>query len=190
MDWVMDHGCATEDEVPYGGDDGTCTTASESSSAGGFLSASTMVGKSGNGAASFGMHGWETLPQNLYAPLMRAVHEKGPVGVAVAAGDLWFYSEGVFDGCGKDAIINHAVVLLGYGEDSQRGKYWLLQNSWGTFWGESGTFRLLRRDDADSAWCGINNQPELGVGCTGGPPQVTVCGICGILYDSVVPHFG
>jgi len=28
-----------------------------------------------------------------------------------------------------------------------------------------------------------------GVACKGGPSEVTVCGSCGVLYDSVVPEF-
>merc|ERR1719440_2019487 len=140
------------------------------------------------GGSSFGMMGWETLPKNEYEPLMRALAEKGPVAVSAAA-DTWFnYESGIFNGCGKDAVIDHAVVAMGYGEDaSTNAKFWLIQNSWGETWGESGHIRLQRIDSGD--YCGMNNDPQKGVACEGETTPVPVCGMCGVLFDSVVPHF-
>ena len=34
--------------------------------------------------------------------------------------------------------IDHAVVAVGYGTDPTYGAYFLVRNSWGTSWGESG----------------------------------------------------
>lgn len=137
-----------------------------------------------------GLLGWERLPENQYEPLLRAVAERGPVGVSVSGKPLHHYNSGIFDNCGKDAVIDHAVTLMGYGKDKDlHAKYWLVQNSWGKSWGEHGLFRLLRRNDDDVHQCGKDMQPERGTGCNGGPTEVQVCGMCGILYDSVVPHF-
>lgn len=138
----------------------------------------------------YGMRGWERLPANRYEPLMRAVAEHGPVAVAVAGAPWNNYILGIFDDCSKDAVIDHAVTLMGYGEDKEwQAKYWLIQNSWGSFWGENGRIRLLRKDNDEVAQCGKDKQPELGTACEGGPSEVEVCGMCGILYDSVVPYF-
>lgn len=137
-----------------------------------------------------GMRAWERLPPNTYAPLMHALVERGPAAVAVSASDWFDYGRGVFDGCSKDAIIDHAVTLIGYGYDTDlKKKFWHIQNSWGPEWGEDGTIRLLRRDNDDTEQCGMDTQPEVGNGCDGGPKQVRVCGMCGLLYDAVVPHF-
>merc|ERR1719213_1487178 len=137
-------------------------------------------------ANNFGMTGWETLPKNEYAPLARALAERGPVAVSVAA-DTWFnYESGIFNGCGKDAIIDHAVVAIGYGEEAGH-KYWVIQNSWGNDWGEDGRIRLERHETGD--YCGMNNDPQKGVACQGETTPVPVCGMCGVLFESVVPHF-
>mmetsp|Transcript_10466 Transcript_10466/g.20179 ORF Transcript_10466/g.20179 Transcript_10466/m.20179 type:complete len:457 (+) Transcript_10466:66-1436(+) len=129
--------------------------------------------------------GWKSLPSNQAAPVMQALVNEGPVVVAVD-GNNWFdYDSGVFDSCDKDAILGHAVLAKGYGTDEGK-KYWLIQNSWGSGWGEQGHIRLLMHDDEEQ-WCGIDSKPKEGVGCDGGPPQVTVCGTCGILYDPIIP---
>jgi cathepsin L len=135
---------------------------------------------------NFGMTGWSTLPKNQYEPLMRALAETGPVAVSVAA-DQWFsYESGIFNGCEKDAVISHAVVAIGYGEEDGT-KFWSIQNSWGEDWGENGVIRLERHEDG--GYCGMNNDPQKGVACQGETAPVPVCGMCGILFDSVVPHF-
>jgi len=137
-------------------------------------------------AVAVGMKAWERLPENSYEPLLRAVYERGPVAVSVTAEGWNSYAHGIFDSCPKDAVINHAVTLIGFGEDVH--KFWLVQNSWGPKWGEKGRIRLLRQD-GEEQYCGTDRQPKLGTGCKGGPAEVRVCGMCGILYDSVVPHF-
>ncbi|CAK9105406.1 unnamed protein product [Durusdinium trenchii] len=135
-----------------------------------------------------GLRGWQRLPVNRYEPLLRAVYERGPVGVSVAARSWHLYSAGVFDYCDQDAVIDHAVTLIGFGRDPKSSeKFWLIQNSWGHHWGEGGRIRLLREEDESR--CGWDRQPEKGTACKGDPAQVRVCGMCGILYDSVVPHF-
>jgi len=37
---------------------------------------------------------------------------------------------------------NHAIALVGWGYDSTYGDYWILRNSWGSSWGESGYMRI------------------------------------------------
>jgi cathepsin L len=137
---------------------------------------------------SFGMYAYQRLPENKYEPLMRAVYERGPVAISVAADGWEYYMDGIFDSCDKDAVINHAVTLIGYGKDPSGPKFWLIQNSWGPSFGENGRIRLLR-SDAEESYCGMDNQPQQGTGCENGPVAVKVCGMCGILYDNVVPYF-
>jgi cathepsin L len=127
------------------------------------------------------------LPSNQYTPLLEALYESGPVGVSVAAGKWFNYQSGIFDSCtgSAGAVVDHAVVAVAFGEQAGT-KYWTLMNSWGYNWGENGYIRLLRRDN-DSSHCAQNHKPELGTACKPYPAQQTVCGMCGILFENVVP---
>lgn len=69
--------------------------------------------------------------------LMNAVAYQ-PVSVSIDAGgsDFQFYSNRTFTGpCGTR--LNHAVLAVGYGT-SNGTNYWMVKNSWGTSWGDSG----------------------------------------------------
>jgi len=199
LDYTLRHGLNDDSETPYAGVDLKCSKdlslaegvgATQSDELEQIVAAGLHnAGESSKGPSAFGLTGWERLPENKYEPLMRAVVEHGPVAVSVAATAWSSYMQGVFDHCDADAVIDHAVTMIGYGKDDDlKEKFWLIQNSWGNDWGEHGRIRILRRD-SDETECGVDRQPEVGTGCDGGPTQVPVCGMCGILYDSVVPHF-
>jgi len=133
--------------------------------------------------------GFVQLPQNENKPLLQALAQHGPVVVSADATGWSLYEDGVYDECGKDAILNHAILMMGYGTDHDLKKdYYLIRNSWGDRWGEKGHIRLLRKkvDDADQH-CGTDTKPLDGVGCKGGPAEMAVCGMCGILSDSAYP---
>ncbi|CAG9798426.1 unnamed protein product [Chironomus riparius] len=78
----------------------------------------------------------------------------GPIIIAMNvdrnSGLFQHYKKGVFydEGCIKSdkdcKTINHSMLLLGYGitEDSKRKPYFLVQNSWGSDWGEDGFIRM------------------------------------------------
>ncbi|KAG4967827.1 hypothetical protein JHK82_033542 [Glycine max] len=73
-----------------------------------------------------------------------------------AAANQRLYLKGVFSGiCGKQ--LNHGVTIVGYGKGTS-DKYWIVKNSWGADWGESGYIRM-KRDAFDKAGtCGIAMQ--------------------------------
>lgn len=40
---------------------------------------------------------------------------------------------------------NHEAILVGWGHDSTENvDYWILRNSWGSWWGEKGYARIQR----------------------------------------------
>ena len=126
------------------------------------------------------------LPENDYNALIQTVANVGPVAVSVAADEWSFYDSGIFNGsCGTE--VNHVVALEGYGTDENGNNYWLVRNSWSESWGEKGYIRIYREKSAKDVVCGIDSNPNIGNGCEGGPSQITVCGLCGILSDSAYP---
>merc|ERR1712141_100023 len=76
----------------------------------------------------------------------------GPAGTTIFADYLFDYSYGIFEdprcceettdpNCRKEH--NHAVTAVGYGSEGGRD-FWIVKNSWGPSWGESGFFRIKR----------------------------------------------
>jgi C1A family cysteine protease len=85
-----------------------------------------------------------------------------PVTIAINAESPYFklYSSGIIDYkyfCEKDYTLNHAVLLVGYGERNNI-KYWKIKNSWGSDWGEFGYIYILRKDKSTlSELCSLSH---------------------------------
>jgi C1A family cysteine protease/predicted secreted protein len=76
--------------------------------------------------------------------IKNAIYSYGPVAAAVCAGwAMMTYPGGIFntdDDCGL-GVVNHGVVLVGWNDSDNT---WIMRNSWGTDWGESGYMRITR----------------------------------------------
>lgn len=128
--------------------------------------------------------GYQKLPSNDNDAVMAALVNVGPLAVNVDASAWSDYESGVFNGCNGDKVdIDHVVQLVGYGEDSESGQYWLIRNSWDVTWGESGYIRLKRQPSK----CATDTTAADGTGCSGGPAEQIVCDTCGILFDVSYP---
>jgi C1A family cysteine protease len=53
--------------------------------------------------------------------------------------DFWYYTSGVYKHQTGAAVGGHCVSVVGYDDINQ---YWIVKNSWGTGFGESGFFRI------------------------------------------------
>ncbi|KAL3794827.1 hypothetical protein ACHAW5_004349, partial [Stephanodiscus triporus] len=141
-----------------------------------------------------GIEGWTKLPDNNYKATMNAVAKVGPLAIAVSANNWSFYEKGIFENKDDDAVVNHAVLLVGYGVDDCTGeKYYKVRNSWGPGFGEGGYIRIKRTDD-DQDLCKMDDQPLIGVDCAlddnGNKvfvKPVKVCGTSGALFDVSYP---
>jgi cathepsin L len=132
------------------------------------------------------INGYVQLPANNYTALMNAVATVGPIAVSVDASTFHSYTSGIFAGCNQvNPDINHAVTLVGYGEENGQ-KYWLIRNSWSPKYGEKGYIRVAR-SDADEEVCGMDITPLDGSACNGDDTPVKACGTCGVLFDSSYP---
>ena len=110
--------------------------------------------------------GFVRVASNDQSALERAV-TLSPVAVGVCGTDQGFiyYESGVFDARDCCTTQNHALLIVGYGHDSQlQLDYWLAQNSWGTSWGEHGYIRLLRSSTNSTGQCGLATSPCAAVG--------------------------
>ena len=70
---------------------------------------------------------------------------RGALSICLDAGGIQGYKNGILDlvNCSK---CNHAVMIVGYGV--QNGvSYWLVKNSWNTWWGDQGYFKVTVKDD-------------------------------------------
>jgi len=88
--------------------------------------------------------------------LMAAVYHHGAVTIVVDSGgiDWQLYQGGIAHprDCSSDTL-NHAVLLVGYGTDEETGEdYWIIRNSWGSWWGENGYMKLARNS---GNMCGV-----------------------------------
>jgi len=99
------------------------------------------------------------VPKGDAKALMAAVAMQ-PISVAIQADQFvfQFYKTGVLtdDKCGKQGMIDHGVLAVGFGTDSKTNEpYWLVKNSWGDSWGEKGYIRMSRNSENDFGMCAI-----------------------------------
>jgi len=92
------------------------------------------------------------------ANVQKEIMEKGTVSVAMTVyEDFETYSSGVYQHKTGKSLGGHAIKMIGWGVDNGT-PYWICMNSWNAFWGEKGTFRILRGSNE----CGIEGSVVAG----------------------------
>ncbi|CAM9939112.1 unnamed protein product [Ectocarpus fasciculatus] len=82
--------------------------------------------------------------------MMSEIFSRGPIGCALLSDDAfdYDYKGGVHTakviGNVTVADVNHDVEVTGWGVTSDGVKFWQARNSWGTFWGDQGFFKIQR----------------------------------------------
>jgi len=75
----------------------------------------------------------------------------GPITVSMTVyEDFESYVSGVYHHVTGSNLGGHSIKIIGWGVDGTT-PYWLVVNSWNTYWGESGLFRIVRGTNE----CGI-----------------------------------
>lgn len=122
--------------------------------------------------------------------IKNAIYTYGPVTAAVCVDSGWFnYTGGVYDApagtaeseCGGHT--NHQIVLVGWDDATSS---WILRNSWGPGWGESGYMRIR--------WDTTGTTSRVGEGTSwvayvGVPPTVPVLVSPGGVISDTTPTF-
>jgi len=90
--------------------------------------------------------------------MQKEILARGPIVCSVAADERFMFSyadvtaanEGVYvDRSPKTTDdIDHDVEVAGWGVTASGLKYWVVRNSWGSYWGNHGWFKLLRGENS------------------------------------------
>jgi hypothetical protein len=119
FDWLVSHAVAQESAAPYAKREKKCDLSTP---------------------RRFGAVAWGWVDPYAIMPSTEAIKkvlaEHGPVSTGVNATTLFqLYAGGVFDEFAPGDAPNHAVNIVGWDDDKGA---WLVRNSWGPHWGESG----------------------------------------------------
>ncbi|MBD3184065.1 hypothetical protein GF312_17405 [Candidatus Poribacteria bacterium] len=92
--------------------------------------------------------GWSYIsrlaPVNIGA-IQTAIVENGPVPCGFTVfDDFYSYTGGIYSHTTGSSIGGHQVLIVGY---DTTDRYWIVKNSWGTGWGESGYFKISWDDE-------------------------------------------
>jgi len=95
--------------------------------------------------------------------MMAEISARGPISCLIAVTPaLETYTGGIFKDNTGAIRPDHVISVVGYGTEDGTD-YWIVRNSWGTFWGEHGWFKLVR---------GINNLGIESQGCWWATPKL------------------
>ncbi|XP_061452508.1 digestive cysteine proteinase 2-like [Rhineura floridana] len=136
-EWIMKHGgiASTESYGPYLGQNGYC-----------HYNQSELIAM---------VSGYVNVASENTAAVKAALYKHGPVAVNIDAShkSFAFYSNGIYyePNCGNKSIeLDHAVLAIGYGE-LHGESYWLIKNSWSTYWGNDGYILMSMKNNN----CGV-----------------------------------
>jgi len=141
--YIKENGICKESDYKYTASDGNCKKCS-------------IVTK---------IDGFVDVTPNREEDLLNAISLQ-PVSVAIEADQsiFQFYSSGVMDSLSCGVNLDHAVLIVGWGE-LDGNKYWKVKNSWGSSWGDNGYILIGRsvEKQKEEGICGILSLPSYPV---------------------------
>jgi len=134
-EWIHLNGIVEETCAPYQAEDGLpCTP--DCKTYWGFNESATIVTNNKNWTIKqYGtVRGVDQIKAEIYS--------RGPVACSVdATYKLEKYTGGIYEEFKEVPIANHIISIVGWGSDPV--PFWIVRNSWGTYWGEFGYFRIV-----------------------------------------------
>lgn len=88
------------------------------------------------------------------AAMMKEIYARGPIACSFATDEKFMFNysanveqnEGVYvtDQVFTEDQVDHVMEVAGWGETASGVKFWVIRNSWGTYWGSAGWLKLRR----------------------------------------------
>ena len=93
--------------------------------------------------------------------LMKEIYVNGSVTASfLVYEDFVGYKEGVYKHEIGELLGAHAVRIVGWGEDDDGVKYWIVANSWNDEWGDKGMFKILKgNNECDIEYMACSGMP-------------------------------
>jgi C1A family cysteine protease len=138
LNYLMTNAAMSEASYPYTAKDGTCKYSSTNNTGVKSTSWTHITARDTNA--------------------MKTALAKSPFSIAIEADQRVFqsYKSGIFNATDCGTTLDHATAVVGWGT-SNGVEYWLMRNSWGASWGESGYMRI--QIVSGDGICGINIRP-------------------------------
>merc|ERR1712224_1143489 len=76
----------------------------------------------------------------------KEIYARGPISCGIDAAPILKYTGGIVDDPGEG--VDHVISVVGWGNDAEKGQYWIVRNSWGEYWGEMGYVRVAKGNNA------------------------------------------
>jgi cathepsin X len=87
--------------------------------------------------------------------MMKEIYARGPIACNAATDHPFMYNYTINEGILKEGVyttdqkytkddIDHVMEVAGWGETASGTKYWVVRNSWGTYWGDMGWVKIRR----------------------------------------------
>merc|ERR550525_1383307 len=104
---------------------------------------------------------------------MKEIFARGPIACSAATDDTFLFNYTINEGILSENVyitdypytedqIDHVMEVAGWGVTASGTKYWVVRNSWGTYWGDPGWVKIRR---------GVN-QMQIESGCDWAVPDV------------------
>ena len=124
-DFFRNTGLPLENCYPYTGTNGNCANACSDWRSSTYKIASWR---------------WVTTTPSTVSAIKNALYSDGPLATTMEVyNDFFNYRSGVYSHVSGSYAGGHAILLVGYDD---AGQYFICKNSWGTWWGESGYFKI------------------------------------------------